>query len=407
VEADDLQYLLSAAGQRLLADAARLLLAGDDLATASRLRQGGESPAHVAAAMTQARLRTRAAEKFGAVAERMYFTTDGLEQATHPAVAGRRAARLADTSRGSVVDLCCGVGSDLLAFAAAGLRVTGVERDPVVAAIARANLAALGLAGVVETADAAGFPTVGHDAVFVDPARRDQTGRVFDPDRYSPPWHLVDALVRAGAIAKAAPGIPHELVPDGVEAEWVSVAGRLREATLWPADLAQSARRATVIRRDGTVAEIVAETATAADTAGTAHAVGGDRPARVGPAGEYLYEPDDAVVRAHLVAEFAAAVEGWLLDPHLAYVSAARRRTTPLGAAYRVIETLPYREKALRAALRARDIGRLEIKKRGVAVTPEELRARLRLRGSASATLVLTRTPHGAQALLVEPLREN
>jgi hypothetical protein len=110
-------------------------------------------------------------------------------------------------------------------------------------------------------------------------------------------------------------------------------------------------------------------------------------------------------VRAHLVAEFAAAVGGWLLDPHLAYVSGREARTTPLGSSYRVLEAVPYREKALRAALRARDVGSLQIKKRGVAVTPEELRARLRLRGSAAATLVLTRTPRGAQALLVEPVR--
>jgi SAM-dependent methyltransferase len=395
VEADDLQFLLSEAGGRLLNEASRLLPAGDELAASNRLRRGDESPAHVAAAMTQARLRAKAADKFGAAAGRMYFTPDGLEQATHPVVASRRAARVADAGRASVLDLCCGVGSDLLAFASAGLQVTGVERDPLVAALARANLAALGFAGAVETADAIGFPTVGHDVVFVDPARRDRTGRVFDPARYSPPWPQVDALVRAGAIAKAAPGIPHELIPAGVEAEWVSVAGRLREATLWPADLAESARRATVIRAGGAVAVLAAD---AEEGAGSAP---------VAPLGDYLYEPDDAVVRAHLVAEFAAAVRGWLVDPHLAYVSAAEHRPTPLGSAYRVIDALPYRVKALRAALQARDIGSLEIKKRGVAVTPEELRAQLRLHGSTHATLVLTRTPDGAQALLVQPLREN
>jgi SAM-dependent methyltransferase len=391
VEAEHLEYLLSAAGQRLLADATEQLRQSDDLGAADRLRRGGADPAYVAAALTQARLRVAAREKLGPEADVMYFTPDGLQQATHGTVAARRAARVDAAGRTRVVDLCCGVGSDLIAFARAGLRVTGVDRDPVAAAVATANLEALGLEGDVDVADAVGYSTSVHDGVFIDPARRDRGGRVFDPDRYSPTWQHVEALVRAGAIAKVAPGIPHELVPDGVEAEWVSLAGRLREATLWPAGLAESMRRATVIARDGSAAQLT-----------------GDEPDQGAPptggVGQVLFEPDDAVVRAHLVGEFAALVGGWLLDPHLAYVSADEEQPTSLGSAYRVLEALPYREKALRAALRARDVGALQIKKRGIAITPEELRSRLRLRGSASATLVLTRTPHGAQALLVEPL---
>jgi hypothetical protein len=56
--------------------------------------------------------------------------------------------------------------------------------------------------------------------------------------------------------------------------------------------------------------------------------------------------------------------------------------------------------KTLRAYLRQRGVGRLEIKKRGTAVTPEALRAQLALRGDASATIALTRVA-GAQRVLV------
>ena len=48
-----------------------------------------------------------------------------------------------------------------------------------------------------------------------------------------------------------APGIPHSLVPDGVEAEWVSDAGEVKEAVLWSPALATARRRATVIGRGG------------------------------------------------------------------------------------------------------------------------------------------------------------
>jgi hypothetical protein len=108
-------------------------------------------------------------------------------------------------------------------------------------------------------------------------------------------------------------------------------------------------------------------------------------------------------VRAHLVDVLVRAVDGWLLDPHIAYVCADRGIDTALGRRYRVLEVLPFKEKALRSALRDRNIGPLTVKKRGVSVTPEELRRRLGLRGQIAGTLILTRTPRSASALLVEP----
>ncbi|MGH3507247.1 MAG: THUMP-like domain-containing protein, partial [Nocardioidaceae bacterium] len=92
------------------------------------------------------------------------------------------------------------------------------------------------------------------------------------------------------------------------------------------------------------------------------------------------------------------------LDPHLAYVSGDAGRDLPYARCYEVREVLPYKEKHLRAALRAHDVGPLTIKKRGVDVSPEVLRKRLGLRGDRPATLILSRTPGSAVALLVDPL---
>ncbi len=124
--------------------------------------------------------------------------------------------------------------------------------------------------------------------------------------------------------------------------------------------------------------------------------------------GAYLYEPDGAVIRAGLVGAVAAGVDGGLVDEHIAYVTGDQPFTTPFARTYEVVEELPFREKQLRAALRARGIGRLTIKKRGVDVVPDDLRARLvaagALSGSAEATLVLTRVAGRGTALLVNPL---
>ena len=127
--------------------------------------------------------------------------------------------------------------------------------------------------------------------------------------------------------------------------------------------------------------------------------------ARVGEVGAVLYEPDGAVIRAGLVGQVAAAVDGRLVDASIAYVTADRRVPTPLATAYAVEEVFPFQLKRLRTWLRDRGVGRLTIKKRGTAVEPDQLRRQLRLEGENEATIVLTRTAGRQSVLAVRPLR--
>jgi SAM-dependent methyltransferase len=391
------RWLLSPAGQTLLARAQQVYgeQAGDPLRTATVLRRdaaapagSGATPEQVAAALTQVQLRQRAEAKFGDLAARMYFTPDGLEQATRFRVAEHRAARMALAAPASVLDLGCGIGGDLVAFARAGLTVAGIDRDPLRVEVARANLDALGLGGAVQEADADSLDLSGFGVVFADPARRNAAGRVFDVEGWSPPWPFVQQLLTRAACVKVAPGIPHDLVPEGVEAEFVSDGGDVKEAVLWSSYLATARRRATVIRPGGL--------ATLTDEDDPE-----DRAVR--PVGRFLYEPDGAVIRAHLVTAVAAGVGGGLVDEHIAYVTGDEAYSTPFARSYEVLEELPFKEKALKAALRERGIGRLTIKKRGVDVVPEELRKRLALSGGEEATLVMTRVAGKGTALLVRP----
>lgn len=54
--------------------------------------------------------------------------------------------------------------------------------------------------------------------------------------------------------------------------------------------------------------------------------------------------------------------------------------------------------------MKAHDVGRLTVKKRGVGVQPDGLRRTLRPRGLAEATLVVTRIDGRAVVLAAEPL---
>jgi SAM-dependent methyltransferase len=392
-------------GEAALAQASRL--AGEDpLAAAATLRACGYPPDLAAQALTQTSLRARARSKFGDDADRMFFTRHGLQQATRRVVADRRAARLAaEASVRDVVDLCCGVGSDAVAFARAGLSVYAVDADPQTVEVARANVVALGVCDRVQVvhADATSVDLAGFDAVFCDPARRAGGRRVFDPSAYSPSWRFLAGLGGRvpRTVLKLGPGIDHALIPAGVEAEWVSVAGEVVEATLWYGPLAGVPRRASVIGRGETVGgtgrgEIGRDVA---ELTGT-----GVREGRVAPIREVLYDPDGAVVRSHLVAELADRLDATLLDPTIAYLTADVATATPFARGYAIREVLPFSLKRLRAALRARDVGRVTVKKRGVAMLPEQVRRDLKLRGDAEATVVLTRIAGRPYTLLVDPL---
>lgn len=384
---DAFAALLTDEGRRLL-DTLRDYDPAQELATATRLRR--EYPAElVSAALGQARLRQRAVAKFGAEdAYRMFFTPNGVEQSTRKSVAEYRAGRFAALGVRRLADLCCGIGGDAIALARAGVFVLAVDRDPLTCDVARANAAALGLSDLIEVrcADVAEIDTTGYDAVFVDPARRGGRGRIFDPEAYSPPlsWAIGAARTAPRAALKIAPGVPHEAIPDDAEAEWISDGGDVKEAVLW-FGTQPGARRATLLPR---AASLVGE--------------GLPDPA-VRPVGRYLYEPDGAVIRAHLVAEAAQELDGGLIDETIAYVTSDRLRPTPYAAAYEITDVLPFNLKKLKALLRERAVGVVTVKKRGSAVEPEELRKKLKLAGPNSCTILLTRVAGAPTMLLGHP----
>ena len=352
------------------------------------LRRDGAAPDLAAAALTLAALREKAKPKFGDRAETMYFTRPTLEQATRWPVARRRAARLAGRSD-EVTDLCCGLGTDALAFAEAGLRVTAVDADRDTAALARANAEALGMDIDIRVGDA--LEAVLKGAVFADPARRSGGTRTFNPAAYSPPLDALLARLREAesAAVKLGPGIGHEWIPEGAEAEWVSVDRDVVEACLWLGGAAEVPRRASVFRE------------------GEWHELKGDGRARAetGSVAAYLYEPDGAVIRAGLVAELAARLDARTAHPDIAYLYTDRLTHTPFARAWKVEEVLPLHPRKLRTCLEARKVGSLTIKQRGTGLDPAELRRRLKLRGPNRATLVATRIGKAHSALLCSEVR--
>jgi SAM-dependent methyltransferase len=372
------------------------LMAGDlaqartlPLLAALRRRFSGEQ---AGALLMLARLRRRASAKFPH-AERMFFNNDALEQATAWPVALHRAERLDRAARaGDVFDLGCGVGGDALALAQFR-RVIAYERDPERLALARANAQALGLAARidfrpadwVEEMHAGRLPPAA--AAFVDPGRRSQGRRLFDPEELIPRLSVILRLEEQVQllVVKLMPGLDRALLPEDSSVEFISHDGVCKEAVLWRGLTKQPSVWASVHRAQGW-AVITAQGELAPTGPLTAPCI--------------LYEPNPAVIRAGAVAELCAQLDGWLFDPQIAYIVAASDRPTPFAQAFRIHEVHRFGLKLLNQRLAVLGVGQVEIKRRGFPMEPEELRSRLRLAHSQAAGVVFL-TRQGEQHLML------
>ncbi|WP_293345664.1 class I SAM-dependent methyltransferase [Mycobacterium sp.] len=378
---DDVGYLRSQSGVAALAAVAEFALTDAtriaDVA-AVRARFGDRAPILVETTL----LRRRAAEKLGDV-HRWLFTDEALQQATAAPVAAHRARRLASGPGAPNVivhDATCSIGTEVATLRGAGVETLGSDIDPVRLAMAAHNL---GERAGLSRADAL-HPVTRDAVVVVDPARRTGGRRRFNPADYQPGLgELIDCYRNRDLVVKCSPGIDFDHIRrlgfDG-EIEVTSYQGSVREACLWSSRLTERGvrRRASVLDRDEQLTD------TDPDDCPT------------GPAGRWIVDPDGAVVRAGLVRQYGARHGLWQLDPDIAYLSGDRLPPSVRG--FEVLEQLAFDERRLRQALAALDCGTLEVLVRGVRVDPDALRRRMRLRGSRSLSVVVTRIGPGAAA---------
>lgn len=400
MDRQDFISLLSPEGQALLAQVVPLEAKADVVKLVSGLRSQGHDAGLVAAVLTQAKLRRRAAAKFGPFADRMIFTEAGLEQASRLSVAGLHANRFRQAGIETVADLGCGIGAESMAMASLDINVKAFEIDEVTAAVATYNLSPFENA-LVEQADVTTLDLSKFDGLFFDPARRELGGpareratRKFDPAAFSPTFDFVmAAAAKKPTGVKFGPGHPHEGIPENAEAQWVSVDGDLVELGLWFGSVARpDVKRAALLINGNTRHEIISHSAERMD-------------AQIGQLAKYVYEPDNAVVRSHLIGQLAEQIQAHLFAPEIAYLTSDEKISSPWLKGYEVLDNLVFDRKKLKAYLRERGIGVLEIKKRGSDIVPEQLRKELALKGEGAATLVVTRVGDAHRALVCKALK--
>ncbi|MFA6471430.1 MAG: class I SAM-dependent methyltransferase, partial [Candidatus Latescibacterota bacterium] len=346
----------------------------------------------LSSAVELAEARERGKKKFARVAE-MFFTREALEQATDEEVAKHRAERFCGL--GTVCDACCGIGGDAIALGSAVKTIICVDKDPARLLFCEENARLHGVHARMVEGDILELPGVLNecDALFIDPSRRPGGRRTLDPFAMEPPLDRVVELMKkvpAGAV-KLPPSIREENVNIAHELEWVSTSEGLKEAVLWTGNLGRCKVSVSLLDRNAFLCD-------------------SDLPeeeAEIGEAGDYLYEPDPALIRSGLLGRKAACLGMKLLSREIAYTISERIIRDDFFHGYRVLKQMKFNLKRLSGELNALDIGRVTVKKRGFPLLPEEVISKLRLKGSGHAVVILTRLGKGHEAFIVEQIYED
>ena len=373
----DYHWLVSEAAEKWLAEAAELAAPPHRLLERLRKFLTAERARLV---VQQTELRRKGVEKFGDSAGEMYFTDLSLQQATDRWIAAYKANRFANTE--PITDYCCGIGGDLVALANRA-PATGWDRSPEIAIFAEANAHVLDCNELarVRVGNVEDHPPTRDQQWHLDPDRRNEGQRSTHVAWHSPNEATIRSWLETaphGAI-KLAPATEfntdwHALA----ELEWISRDRQCRQLIAWFGKFAQSIgkRRATAIHGDE-AHSFVGDTNISAEIATEI--------------GDFIFDTDSAIRAARLTSALAVSLDCALLSPGESYLTAHRGVEHPLVTAFRVTEVLPLRVGDLVKHLKACNIGTLEIKTRGVATNPEQVRGKLRLSGTRAVTLLLTK----------------
>lgn len=380
-------WLASPEGRQARERASELVRSSEPLAAATALRAEGLTAEQASAALEQATLQRVAAERGMDLDPQALLTRDGLEAATRPVVARHRAEILRASGARRVLDLTGGLGFDTGAFLAAGLEVTALERDPVIAALLKHNHPTANV--IVDDATTSGLlprllaeldPT---DVVFVDPARRDpsaardaRTARARperDPERWSPPMSWVASIEHPRIAVKVAPGFRPA---PGWQAQWVSVDRTVVECALYSWSATDHDRSAVIVQGDDLVATVPGSTAVTAIAEGL---------------GAWLIEVDPAIISAGATATLAGYADARALDDGTTWLTGDRPIDHPGARCHRVLTELHGSSRDRRKELASLGVTRAIVKSRDARRQPAEILRDLGIKEGPGHVIIETR----------------
>ena len=343
-----------------------------------------------------AEARGRGREKFQRAGE-LFFTRKAIEQATDEQIANWKGQRCG--SAGSIVDIGCGAGGDLIGLSRSGA-ATGIEMDPVLAHFAAINCRIYGRNVEVRLLDASKMDVRDFPAWHCDPDRRPAGRRVSAPELGFPALATLERWCDQNPTAaiKLAPAAELPAKWQSAEREWIASRGECRQQVVWLGSLARnpSFRTATTLCSDGS-----GESFSGIPDFGKRCEWKYDISSRAGE--HYIYDLSPAVRAAGLNHSLANHWELAAANDQGSLLAGNHHIQSSLAQVFRVLERIPFDRKRLNAALKAADAGVVEVKARNVPIDAGSLQRELAGQGSrALISVLIFRQGHSIVATIAE-----
>jgi 16S rRNA G966 N2-methylase RsmD len=384
--------------EALQSEAARLFIVNrcKEDPGALALQESARRDIPIRACIEQIALQPKAMRKIPTLASQGYIChSTGLQQCSSERTARYRASIMQGKR---LIDLTGGLGVDTFFLAESFIETVYCETDPMLCELFRVNKSEVAAHRSISIQNTDGLtylensPDNEFDWIYCDPCRRGETGREVDLYRCTPSIpEYEELLVSKGRqvcikaspaydITKAAAVFKHLR-----EIRIVSVEGECKELLLFLARTTQHAPitiTAVILSSTG-VATIVN------DNAGSRMS----SPDR--PSGSVLLIPDPAIVKANLIDAVAGQYGANRVGNGSSYLVSAEIPESFPGRIFDVITEMPWKRKTVLSYLKAKGITGAVCSRSDFPMRPEELRAMLGLKESATEFLFFSRNAAG------------
>ena len=285
----------------------------------------------------------------------------GVQQATSSAIARHKAKRFMGHS--NIVDLCCGIGSDLCALPDNAI---GVDLDSL-----RCWMAGKNTNKTVHCCDATTFELNDDCVIHIDPSRRNSARRIFELEEMIPKFSEVVTITKktSGGCIKLSPAInPEDIeaLSHPYEIEYIEEKNSLVQGAVWYGSLTQR------------VGETTATSIKLSESfSGTM-----EPPAFSTEINNWILEPNVALERASLHGTLGNTFGATELSPGIGLLTSSKNPMNPWFTAFEVLATTTLRLEKVAAILREFGCTQVEIKTRGKTIDPNQWQKKLNKKAS-------------------------
>ncbi|MFW9876442.1 MAG: hypothetical protein ACFFG0_25390 [Candidatus Thorarchaeota archaeon] len=230
----------------------------------------------------------------------------------------------------------------------------------------------------------------GVDCIFFDPSRRTVEKRTVKIEEYEPPLSLVEKLKQfsENICVKIAPGVDLSYItPYDCDIEDISYRGEVKETVLWFGKLKINSEKNSII------ATKLPEKISLVQSS-LKYKIPLSKPKK------YVYEPDPAFIKAHLISDIAKKYDLFQISNKIAYLTSNSFIDTPILKCYNILAYKDLDYNLINETLNELNLGKMDFKARGVKIDLKHIHNKVRGTGKNKILIIFTRISNNPAALI-------